>query len=625
MGYIYGFCGIVLAIIVLFFLAKKFELWRKIYIVVTVLLIAFYIIWRLLFTLNFSSVASGISSIALFAAELLGVSVTVFFMALFCRRLPDAAPPEWKDGFAPSVDILICTYNEPIGLVSSSAVAAASLPYLNKKVYICDDGHREMMKQIAHKMGVEYITRDNNEHAKAGNINYALSQTSGDLVLLLDADFIVKPYLLSEGIPYFQDEQIAMVQFPQTFYNKDAFQIHNEKLFNEQDFFMRYIEPELAERNAMVHIGTNALIRRSALEKIGGIPTMSITEDMATGMLLQNAGFRNVFVGKSYALGVAPFTLKDLKSQRKRWAKGTMQIFKRLHPLRLKGLNFIQKLLYSQLFLYWMTSFQKLIYIIAPTVFMIFGIPIVNITVEQFLLIVVPILLLFSMNFRVLTGNVRTYFSSHVYDTVMAPFHAGAILQELFRSESKFHVTPKDSASVKNWNFGPVVPHIVIAGWLIFALVMTGLKVVGGVSVLPLLVCAGWSIYNLYALIYSISLARPAQTETIGEALSVDIDEKMVFEGESFHAYSMSFSGLLLQKNDPVQHRFKEDEPYLFQIPSMNAEAKIAFVREDASTLEFRFVSVDRRDSYRLSNFYVEKLHAAHAIEQAEQDRLHQK
>lgn len=614
---VYVFCAILVAILVLYLLARKFDAWRKIYLVITILLVLFYIVWRALFTLNFSGAFSTIASILLFAAELLGVSTTIFFMSLFLHRLPNqAAPPAWEDGFNPCVDVLICTYNEPLGLVAASAVAAASLPYLNKKVYICDDGHREDLRQIAQQIGVEYITRDNNEHAKAGNINHALTMTCGDIVLLLDADFIVKPYLIADGIPYFQDDNVAMVQYPQTFYNKDPFQMYNEKLFNEQDFFMRYIEPELAAHNAMVHIGTNALLRRSALEKIGGIPTISITEDMATGMLLQNEGFRTIFVSKAYALGVAPFQLKDLKEQRKRWAKGTLQIFKKLRPLKLKGLSGTQKFLYFELFLYWMTSFQKLIYIVAPTVFMVFSVPIVNITVDQFLLIVIPVLLMFSLNFRVLIGNVRTYLSSHIYDTAMAPYHAAAILQELFRSDSKFRVTPKNVAhmDMDKMNLRPVVPHIVMAAWLGFALLIAGGKIFTGGSVLPLIVCIGWSIYNLYALSYAIIIARTKPAETIGDALSVAINEKVRCAGRVFSAYSMSFEGLLLYENGDG-HPFATDEIYTFDVFGMGTQVQVAFVREYDKTLEFKFVSVDRRDSYRLSNFYVEKLHAAHAIE----------
>lgn len=617
MSFIYIFFIIIAAILTLYFLARKFNFWRNIYIVITIALVLFYIIWRALFTLNFSSAFSTVASISLFAAELLGISATIFFMSLFLHRLPDrTAPPEWKDGFNPLVDILICTYDEPISLVASSATAAASLPYLNKKVYICDDGRREALKRVAHELGVEYITRDNNEHAKAGNINHALSLTHGDIILLLDADFIVKPYLMTDGIPYFQDENVAMVQYPQTFYNKDPFQMYNKKLFNEQDFFMRYMEPELAEHNAMIHIGTNALIRRSALEKIGGIPTISITEDMATGMLLQNEGYQTIFISKAYALGIAPFQLKDLKEQRKRWAKGTLQIFKRLRPLRLKGLSGVQKFLYFELFLYWMTSFQKLVYIIAPTVFMIFSIPIVNITVEQFLLIMIPVLMMFSLNFKVLIGNVRTYISSHIYDTAMAPYHASAILQELFHSESKFRVTPKNANATGKTDIVSVIPHIVLILWLCIALIVSGFKIASGISVLPLLVCIGWSAYNLYALWYTILIARPKPIETIGEALSVEINETVRYADQVFSACRMSFEGLLLYKNPQGKHPFVSGEIYTFDVFGMDTQVQLSFTGEDRNTLEFKFAAANRRDSYRLSNFYVQKLHAAHAIEQ---------
>ena len=109
----------------------------------------------------------------------------------------------------------------------------------------------------------------------------------------------------------------------------------------------------------LIHIGTNAIIRRSALEEIGGVPTSSITEDMATGMLLQDAGYETIFINKAYALGITPYTAKELTSQRTRWAQGTKQIFDHFKPRRLKGLSFMQKLCYYNSYLYWFTSFQK--------------------------------------------------------------------------------------------------------------------------------------------------------------------------------------------------------------------------------------------------------------------------
>ncbi len=616
MDLILYFIIIIAAIIVLYALARHFAVWRRIYIVVTIVLMTAYIAWRLIFTLNFDSFWSGLFSVLLVAAETMGVIVSLFIMSLFFGGKADRKPPEKPDNeYKPTVDILICTYDEPYQLVASSALAAASLPYENKRVYICDDGKREELRLTALELGLGYITREDNAHAKAGNINHALSVTNGELVMLLDADFIVKPQLITEAYPYFKDDTVGMVQFPQAFYNKDPFQLLNKKFFNEQDFFMRYIEPQLSQSNAMIHIGTNAIIRRSALAEVGGIPTDSITEDMATGILLQNAGYRTIYINKAYALGIAPFNLKDLKAQRQRWARGTVQVFKYLHPLRLRGLSLKQKTIYLELFLYWFTSFQKLIYIMVPTVYMLFGTPIVNISAPQFLLIVIPSLILFGLNFRVLIGKVRTYTSSHIYDTLMAPYHAAAVLKELLHTSGKFNVTPKQAQHRRNADLRPVVPHIVMAVWLIIALGFAAYKMGAGIDVLPLVVCAGWTVYNLFALFYAIACARSAEVDTAGDALSIEIDADVLCEGIKLHAFQMSFEGIKFRLPPGVAHKYEQGKIYEVLTVGNTFAYPAQFNAENGSELEFLFMGIKKEEAYKMSAFYVRELHAAHELD----------
>ncbi len=610
------FIVIMAAIIILYALARRFPAWRRIYIVVTIILMAAYIAWRLIFTLNLETFWSGLFSLLLVGAETMGVIVSLFIMSLFFEdKKPRTKPQKTAEDYSPTVDILICTYDEPYQLVASSALAAASLPYENKRVYICDDGKREELRLTALELGLGYITRPDNAHAKAGNINHALSVTKGELVMLLDADFIVKPKLIMEAYPYFADEKVGMVQFPQAFYNKDPFQMLNKRFFNEQDFFMRYIEPHLADNGAMIHIGTNAIIRRSALAEVGGIPTESITEDMATGMLLQNAGYKMIYINKAYALGIAPFKLKDLKAQRQRWARGTVQVFKYLHPLRLRGLTLKQKTIYLELFLYWFTSFQKLIYIMVPTVYMLFGTPIVNISAPQFLLIVIPSLILFGLNFRVLIGNVRTYTSSHIYDTLMAPYHAAAVLKELFHTSGSFKVTPKQAQHKRHTDLRPVVPHIVMAVWLIASLGFAVFKMGMGIDVLPLIVCSGWTVYNLYALGYAIACARGAEVDTAGDALSIEIDADVMCEDIKMHAFQMSFEGIKLRIPHGVPHHYEKGKIYPISEVGTNFSYPAQFNGESGDELEFLFMGVKKEEAYKMSAFYVRELHSAHALD----------
>ena len=92
----------------------------------------------------------------------------------------------------PTVDLLIPTYNEDLSVVRGTVYAALGIDWPQDKlrIYILDDGKRENFRQFAADVGVGYITRADNRHAKAGNLNHALSRIDGELVAIFDCDHI---------------------------------------------------------------------------------------------------------------------------------------------------------------------------------------------------------------------------------------------------------------------------------------------------------------------------------------------------------------------------------------------------------------------------------------------------
>lgn len=109
-----------------------------------------------------------------------------------------------------SVDVFIPVYGEPVEEIKETAIAARDMYGLHT-TYILDDGDSNKVKAMAKKIGVSYIRRPEHTHAKAGNINYALSVTTGDFFVILDADFVAKKDFLYETLPFFEDENKAMV------------------------------------------------------------------------------------------------------------------------------------------------------------------------------------------------------------------------------------------------------------------------------------------------------------------------------------------------------------------------------------------------------------------------------
>src|SRR5246127_3271464 len=164
----------------------------------------------------------------LLAAEFFAFSTLIlgYFQTLRPLKRPplrlEGDPDNW-----PTVDVLVPTYNEPLHVVRETVLAAMAMDYpANKmRVLLLDDGRREEFKEFAKQVGVEYVTRDNNAHAKAGNINHALKSTSGEYVAIFDCDHVPTRPFLQMTLGWFQrDHALGLVQTPHCFYSPDPFE-----------------------------------------------------------------------------------------------------------------------------------------------------------------------------------------------------------------------------------------------------------------------------------------------------------------------------------------------------------------------------------------------------------------
>ncbi len=184
----------------------------------------------------------------------------------------------------PSVDVYIATYDEQLEVLEKTIVGALCLDYPNFKVWVLDDGRRPWLKEFCGAKGVGYITRPDNAHAKAGNINHALTKTNAEYFALFDADFIVQRNFLMRTMGFFADPTIGIVQVPHTFYNHDPMQTNlalRKTLPDDQRFFFEAIMPSRDGWDAAFCCGSNSVTRREAMRSIGdALPTQSITEDM---------------------------------------------------------------------------------------------------------------------------------------------------------------------------------------------------------------------------------------------------------------------------------------------------------------------------------------------------------
>ncbi len=530
----------------LFFAAKKVQKIKKVFIVTTVLYNLIYLVWRVVFTLPLSyGIVSVVLSILLLTAEWMGFWQSMVFRFLFWKPFHRYAFPPHDFAIQPSVDVFVATYNENMQILRRTLTGCLNLQYSGESlhIYLCDDGRRQEAKDLCTELGVHYLTRPDNKHAKAGNINHALSCTDGEFIMLLDADMAPKSDFLKKTIGYFTDEKVGFLQTPQVFYNPDPFQYNlrlNEQIPNEQDFFMLDIQAGRATYNAVLHVGTNAIFRRKAIEEIGGIPTGTITEDMATGMLIQAKGYTSVFVKEVLCTGLSVENFRDLIRQRERWCRGNIQVTKKWNPLRLKGLTFAQRLIYTDGFIYWFFGVQKMIYILCPILYLLFGTVILNASMTDLFVFWLPSFLASVLTFRAMSQKTRSIAWSHIYEVALAPYIALAALSEaIFSKPIPFKVTPKGTNSQKTtFSIRLAIPHLLLAVLTIIGWVRTGWLYFSGMLVTQAaLINILWSIYNMVAISISIfaCIERPrkriAERLCIEEPVQIQMDEtKEAFE-----------------------------------------------------------------------------------------------
>jgi len=243
------------------------------------------------------------------------------------------------------VDVYVCTYDEPVEVVAATLAGCRALTYPHT-TWLLDDGRRPEMEKLAKIASARYLTRPDNSHAKAGNINAALPRTDGELVLMLDADHVPMPDALDAMVGYFNDERVALVQSPHDFFNHDSVQ-HYMVGRHEQSLFYRVICPGKDRHGAAYWCGSAALLLRQALLDIGGVATETIAEDFHTTIRLQRHGWISRYHDEVLVQGLAPHDLDGYLLQRDRWARGNLAVFTLPEsPLRARELRPLQRLSY---------------------------------------------------------------------------------------------------------------------------------------------------------------------------------------------------------------------------------------------------------------------------------------
>jgi cellulose synthase (UDP-forming) len=424
----------------------------------------------------------------------------------------------WSPADAPSVAILIATYNEERGVLARTIAGAKAQSHPRVSVHVLDDGRRDWLRDFCVAQGVHYARRPDNKGSKAGNINYTLdrlaeSEAPPDFVAVLDADFVPHRNFIARSLALFANGEIGLVQTPQHFFNPDPIQ-HNLGLRrsypDEQRFFFDHLQPSRDGWDIAFCCGTSSVVRWSALQSIGGLPTDSITEDFLLTLCLQEKGWRTAYLNEALTEGLAPEGLKEYVTQRARWCLGLMQIARsRLGPLSNNGLRLRDRWSVTDAVFYWLTNFSfRLAALVFPLFYWFFNITVVNATVSDVIAYfgVYFVWVLFALNH--VSGGLVVPVVNDVSQLLGAiPITRAAIVGLVKPKGHPFTVTAKGGDRTKviiQWRM--MAPFL-----LIFALTLTGL-LIGLVSDRFAFNDAGdgkmvvlfWTIYNLVMLAVAI-------------------------------------------------------------------------------------------------------------------------
>ncbi|MBW8747342.1 MAG: UDP-forming cellulose synthase catalytic subunit [Acidobacteria bacterium] len=352
----------------------------------------------------------------------------------------------------PHVDLLIPTYNEPLSLVRYTALAALNIDYPPEKlhVYILDDGVRDEYRLFCEEAGIGYKVREKHTHAKAGNINTALETMDSPLVTIFDCDHVPTRSFLQMTVGWFlKDEKLAMLQTPHHFYSADPFERNLRQYHsipNEGELFYGIIQDGNDLWNATFFCGSCAVIRRSALDEVGGIATETVTEDAHTSLRLQKLGYNTAYLNIAMAAGLATETLAAHVGQRIRWARGMIQILRTDNPLLARGMKMTQRLCYFNAMAHFMYAVPRLVFLCAPLVYMLFSRTIIPGYWVAILAYALPHLIISSMTNSRVQGTHRHSFWNEIYETVLAPYILMPTTLALLNPKlGKFNVTDKGS------------------------------------------------------------------------------------------------------------------------------------------------------------------------------------
>ena len=570
-----------------------------------------YMYWRLSDTLDFDRWQDAVFGYGLVLAELYALLVLVFGYvqtAWPLHRKPQIlqqAPDQW-----PTVDIFIPTYNEALSIVKLVVLASQAIdwPEAKLRVHVLDDGRREEFRIFCEQIGVNYITRDNNQHAKAGNLNEALKVTDGEFIAVFDADHVPTRSFLQVTMGwFFKDPNLALLQTPHFFYSPDPFEKNLDtfrSVPNEGELFYGLVQDGNDLWNATFFCGSCAVMRRTHLLEVGGIATETVTEDAHTALKLNRRGFNTAYLAIPQAAGLATENLSRHIRQRVRWARGMAQIFRTDNPLLGKGLNLGQRICYLNAMMHFFYSLPRLVFLTAPLAYLIFDAQIFHASALMVMVYVLPHIFHSSLTNSSIQGRFRHSFWNEVYESVLAWYIMRPVLLALIKpSLGTFNVTDK-GGTIKNdyFDWKLARPYIVLLTLNMLGLVIGSVKLIGSDSaeVATLLINLAWTLYNIIIVSTAVAVATESSQVRTEPRVPADLPVRAYRQdGTWFDCTTQNFSQNGVGLNLPGDIRLCPQETLqlsilrtppssLFPVTAIFSHGNVAGVQFDAMPLRLQ-------------------------------------
>jgi len=524
-----------------------------------------------------------------------------FFQTIWpLRRAPMPLPEDTLEW--PHVDVLVPTYNEPLEVVRYTALGALNIDWPADKlhVYILDDGRREEFKKFAADAGVGYRIRPDNFHAKAGNINTALKSLDSPYVAIFDCDHVPTRSFLQMTIGWFlRDLNLAMLQTPHHFYSPDPFERNLGQFHvipNENELFYGIVQDGNDFWNATFFCGSCAVLRRTALDQIGGIAVETVTEDAHTSLRMQSNGWNTAYINIPQAAGLATERLSAHVGQRIRWARGMIQILRTDNPLFAPKLNFAQRLCYFNAMSHFLYPLPRLIFLTAPLIYLLLSHTNVPGYWAAILAYALPHLTMSNVTNSRIQGQHRHSFWNEIYETVLSPYILLPTMLALINPKlGKFNVTAKGGI-VKRSFFDVKIaqPFLVLLffNFLGLAVAIPRFFIWDKDRPGTVIMNCIWCFFNIVILGVCSAVSREMQQLRghvrikIATPVTVILSDGRSARGETI---DLSSGGTAFRITEPLVTTPGEIARLVFPMPNMEAELPATIVSGEGLLIRARF------------------------------------